>query len=331
MNLPIYIPDFIINSWQEILFTGFALLIVTIVSFFISACCVYTILLTRTRPEKWSRKCSTKEQSQMQMYDEGLLWAQQNKEFCKQMRIMRDGIELYGEYYDFGNRKAMILIPGRSEALCYGYYYAKPYAENGYNVFVMDQRAHGLSGGKYNTVGFEESKDLIAWVKILHDKHQVESVVFHGICIGSACALYALTNPACPDYVTGLVAEGMYSTFYKSFWNHMAEKNGPVFPVMPMVSMLMKYFTGHNMRHGPIHVIDQLKKPILMIHCKTDPYSVAEDADILYEKCKAPKAIVWYDDGEHSKLRLKDQEKYDASVQWFLQTHTQQTYQPTSV
>jgi len=120
------------------------------------------------------------------------------------------------------------------------------------------------------------------------------------------------------------VAEGMYATFYKSFWNHMAEKKGPVHPVMPIVALLMKCLTGHNMRHGPIHVIEKLQKPILMIHCKTDPYSVAEDAVKLYEKCRAPKSIVWYEDGEHSKLRFKDTEKYDQAVTCFLKTYLQQ-------
>ena len=75
-----------------------------------------------------------------------------------------DGLKLIAEYYDFGFDKTAIIMPGRRECLIYSYFYAFPYKDAGVNVLVIDQRAHGLSEGKYSTCGIFEAKDVIDWI-----------------------------------------------------------------------------------------------------------------------------------------------------------------------
>ncbi len=297
-----------------------SLVLFGILSFFIVTHIIFTMHLKRTSKEKWTRECSDSAPTQREIYEDGLAWAREVGEKKVELHMVNEGLNLYAEYFDLGNKKAVIIVPGRTEGLRYGYFFARPYAESGYNVLTIDQRAHGNSDGVYNTLGFEEHKDVIAWARRLHDDFGVEEVVLHGICIGSACSLYALISPDCPDYLVGMTAEGMYPNFYESFKNHVIELKKPTFPTMALVKMWLKLYTGHKMDLGPIDVISTLDKPLLMLHSREDAYSLPVNAERLYNACRAEgKEIVWFDHGPHSHLRRVSREKYDASIKAFLQ------------
>lgn len=284
---------------------------------------LFVSLLKRTKKEKWGRGCSKKEEQLLKMHEEGQAWSEKNQPYKKELHIVNDGLNLYGEYYDYGYDRAVIFVSGRTEGLNYAYYFVQPYQSLGFNVLTIDSRAHGESDGVYNTVGFEEHKDLLAWAKLLHEEYGINSILLHGICIGSSCALMALTSENCPEYLNGLIAEGMYPNFYESIKNHMTgDFHQPAWPVMPMVSGWMKLYTGHNIRYGNIDIMDKLTKPLLMIHSKEDRYSLPSDAERLFAKCPHDKkTIVWYDHGKHSKLRVTDPELYDRSIIEFVEKY----------
>ena len=279
---------------------------------------MYVMHLKRTKQSKWTRECSSDAPSQLEMYDEGMAWSLLHADKKQDVHIVNEKLNLYGEFFDFGSTKTVILVAGRTEGLRYNYYFAKPYAECGYNILTIDNRAHGKSDGKYNTVGFEEHKDLLAWAHYLHENHHSEQIVFHGICIGSAGSLYALTSENCPSYLKAIVADGMYPNFWESFRNHMIELKKPLFG-LPFINAWMKLLTGHSMKYGPIDVIEKLDRPILMLHGTNDLYSLPSEAEKLYEKCgSGQKQLVWFENGTHSLLRYRDPEKYDGVIREFL-------------
>ncbi len=277
-------------------------------------------ILTRTKKTKWTRGCASKNPVTEMIYETGEAWLEKNKEYKKDLHIVNDGLNLYGQYFDFGFDRAVIFVSGRTEALNYGYYFTQPYPEMGFNVFVFDQRSHGHSDGKYNTLGFEEHKDLLKWAELLHDTFGVKSIVLHGVCIGSSTCLQALVSENCPDYLDGLIADGMYTNFYTSFKNHLVNKfKQPSFPTMSVANLSFKLATGHNMRFGNIDFIHKMKKPMLFIHSKEDIYSTPDMAEALYAKIPHDnKKIVWFEHGKHSHLRPTDTKRYDGAVKEFL-------------
>ncbi len=294
-----------------------AILIFTVWSFFIVARILFNIHLNRTSKKKWDRSCSVNEPIQCSMYESALEYRAQLTDI-KELTLENEGYKLFGEYTDLGYDKAVIIIPGRTEALNYGYYFAEAYAKSGYNILTIDQRAHGKSDGKYNSIGFNEHKDILAWGRMLHEQFGVKQIWLHGICIGSSCAMFALTNPQCPDYFSGMTAEGMYPNFYESFKNHMIALKKPVFPCLQLVERLVRKEIGVTMKYGPIDIIERLEKPLLMIHSKEDLYSLPETAQILFDKCNSEKSLVWFEHGAHSQLRFVDTNKYDNAITEFV-------------
>lgn len=284
---------------------------------------LYSVLLVRIPKSKWKRECSMPDDEEIvRMFDTGMAWAAENNEYKHEVETANKKIKLCGEYFDFGYDRTAIILAGRTETCLYGYYFAKPYKETGYNILVVDNRAHGLSGGRFATLGKKESEDLLCWGKFLNENYGVKSIVVHGICIGSAAALYAMISKDCPEYFTGMVAEGMFIHFYDSFKNHMKEMGHRNFPMTYLVMAYIRIFAGANVvTDGPIYRIDKMKKPILMLQSKEDMFSLPQYAEVLYNKCSSEnKKLVYFDKGAHSHIRINAEEKYDEAIKDFLNT-----------
>ena len=282
---------------------------------------IYRGVLIRTSKDKWGRSVSEPSDPQMcQMWDLGLEWGKKNRDFMKVVSIHNDGLKLVGEYYDFGFERTVIIVQGRSECCKYSYFYAMPYRNAGYNVLVIDTRAHGLSEGKYNTAGVKESKDLLAWARYVHDELNQVSIIFHSICVGGCSVTLAVTSEECPDYIEKLVIDGLFVTFVESFATHMQEKGHSKSPIFWMIWFWFRILGGVSVRKAaPIKVIDKVRLPVLFLYGKEDKYSLPEKSQILFDKCGSPnKNIVWFEHGAHSRLRLVNTEDYDKAVTNFV-------------
>lgn len=281
---------------------------------------LYVILLVRTRKSKWTRQCSLPRDAEIaEMFSAGLDWARRYEQQTREVDVYSGKYHLFGEYVDFGFDKAVIIIAGRTEALRYSYYFAEPYRAAGYNVLVIDNRSHGKSDGRLNSLGYHEHRDILRWAALLHDDLGNRRVFLHGICIGASNALFALTADDCPGYLQGMASEGMFTTFYESLRLHIREAKQPVQPALEEIRGWLKLFTGYDIKKdGPIFRIGKLQKPILMLQSRQDAYSLPERAKDLYDACHAPKRLVYFDKGAHSHIKINAPEKYDGTIVDFL-------------
>ena len=284
---------------------------------------IFKTLLVRSSPEKWAREASMPEDDlYCRLYADAIAWANENAAARKEVRIESDGFALFGEYYDFGFDRAVLIIAGRTECCRYSCHFAKPYKEAGYNVLTIDNRCHGLSEGKYNTLGMKEYRDILEWCRLLKGELHNRFVLLHGICIGASTALFAATAGEGPTLVDALCADGMYTTFRESFKNHMIEKKKPLFPFVFEVMLLIRMICGVNVSsNGPIKRIGALSQPILFIHSREDQYSLPDKALELYRLCSSEKKqISWFPHGAHSMVRITDPTGYDQAVNAYLRT-----------
>ena len=101
-----------------------------------------------------------------------------------------DGVKLAAKYYNRGKEKLIIFVHGvRSfPPYCFGVFAVEAY-EKGYDLLVVDQRAHWQSGGEYITYGGKESDDLLRWIDAV-DK-SVKEIYLYGISMGASTVAYA--------------------------------------------------------------------------------------------------------------------------------------------
>ena len=95
------------------------------------------------------------------------------------------------------------------------------YASRGYTLIAVDQRAHGLSGGRRLTFGARERRDVIAWAQYAGYVLGAERIWIHGVSMGASSALYAM-GAGLPDGVCGVVADcpydgvmGLFSYYFR--------------------------------------------------------------------------------------------------------------------
>lgn len=280
---------------------------------------VYMDQLVRTSPEKWGRTCSFPDDAeQVQMWNDGIAWMERNRDRITELQIENDGLNLFGQYFDFGKDRCVIILPGRCESLVYSYYFAPPYEKAGFNVLVIDTRCHGKSDGTYNTIGVKESEDVLAWAKLAHDELRNREIYFHGICIGTSSGLFALSSENCPAYLCGLVTEGCYVSFPETFKRHMMALKRPIFPVLQLAMLQIYLHTGTNVyRSKPITSIGRISPDcrVLFLYGERDIFSIPEKSRKLFAACSArDKKLVWFDKGGHSHLRINNTEAYDQTI-----------------
>nr|MCR5505772.1 alpha/beta hydrolase [Bacilli bacterium] len=222
--------------WWTLLAVGILLVLGLIFSIFLTmyiAKQVYEHTLVRRTPEEWGRVCSALDnEEQVAMWNEGLKWGEENKEFKHEVKIhSKEGLKLCGEFFDFGKEETAIILSGRCECLWYGYYYALPYQKAGYNILVIDNRAHGNSEGKYSTAGILESEDVLRWMAFLKDKFTQKAFVLHCICIGGSTGLLAANTEFGQENIKKICLDGAYINFKESYKRHYIAKGHALFPV----------------------------------------------------------------------------------------------------
>lgn len=258
----------------------------------------------------------------LDMFNQGMKWREEHLDKKKDVEVVSQGIKLVGEYFDFGFKKSIILMPGRTETCYYACYYAPTFVESGYNVLTIDPRAHGLSEGKILTLGKLEGLDLIEWSKLLHDKYGVESIVLYGLCGGGTASCVALLDKDCPNYIKGFISDGMFYSFFNVYRRHIIDEKHPVYPVIWEVLGKIKRRNEVNpYKLTPKNLIDKVKVPTLFLTGELDKFAISKETYKLYDLCGSKqKQIHLIKNARHSHLRYDNLKDYNEAVIPFLKS-----------
>lgn len=281
---------------------------------------LYKMQWTRAKNIEHERKCSDPTVDyHLDMYNQGLAWRENYLKNKIDVEINRENMNFYGEYFDFGKKKTVIILPGRTECAHYSAYYAEPFRVAGYNVLTVDQRTNGKSDGDKITLGKEEHLDLKAWGELLHDSYKQDTIVTYGICSGATTALILYTSEYKPSYFKALITDGMYFTFRDLYKNHLIERKKPVFPILDEVIWLIKHCSKVDPKEiAPKKFITKLSDDILILHGIYDAYTSVENAKELYNLCASKNKTLVLLSARHSHLRYDDKSKFDDAVINFL-------------
>ena len=303
---------------------GFAL-ISSIIMTFLVAYIVYSKTLKRGTGGHWGREqCSEPGCVPLEtMWERGIAWKKKNESFIKELSIKsKDGLKLVGEWFDYGFDKTVIILPGRRETLVYSYYYANPYQGCGVNVLVIDHRAHGLSEGKYSTCGIKEAEDVSLWMKYLHDELGQKELYLHGVCVGTCVASIVGTKYK-TDYLKAVIFDSAFISYKEIYKNHFIELGHKLFPVFYEIWVWFRICTKCSINDArPEKYLPDLTLPALFMWGDKDAYCLPEKSKVLFANCGSKdKEIEWFEGAEHSRVRLFNEERYDALISDFLARH----------
>jgi alpha-beta hydrolase superfamily lysophospholipase len=260
----------------------------------------------------------------MRMFSEGVAWSEKFKDITEELHIVSEGLNLYGEYINFGFDKCAVILQGTGESLLYSYYFADVYAKNEHNILVVDVRAHGLSDGKYQTGGIKESDDVILWIKLINERFNIADFTIHGICIGGATAVftYSKFKNENKDLIKRIVTDGLYKSYYELFKAHFKAYKAPLLPpaIYGLFFLLFILAKVRPLKENPIKYVKDIDIPILFIWSAMDKFSIRPNSEELFEACASEyKEICFFPKGRHSHVRASQKTEYDELIAKFLQ------------
>ena len=144
----------------------------------------------------------------------------------------------------------------------------------GYNLLLIDQRAHGKSGGKAISFGAKEKFDCESWVKYAKERFgEGVRIVLNGISMGAATVLLAGALPECRN-VLGIVADCPYSSAKDILKLEIERRGLPSALVYPFATIGARIFGGFDISSADvcaaIPAIPDI--PILLIHGEADSF-----------------------------------------------------------
>ena len=202
---------------------------------------------------------------------------------------------------------------------------AKFYYEKGFNVLLIDERAHGQSEGKYIGFGILDRNDALKWIEYVIKKFGKDSEIFlHGISMGGATVLMT-GGLMLPKNVKGIIDDCGFTSVYEIF-SHILKKdyNIPEFPVMFLTEHITKRRAGYG--YKDVNTVDVLKKitvPVLFIHGEIDDFVPLWMSEKNYEACVAEKNFFVVKGADHAESYYIDTEGYEAAVSEFTDKYSE--------
>lgn len=231
----------------------------------------------------------------------------------------RDGTRLHSLYLQGkAGRPTLILCHGYSRSLAEPAEVGLSLNRAGYNVLLLDFRASGESGGRFSTIGYKETWDLLAAVRFVRESYGGGPIGVLGISMGAAAAIMAAAQS--PD-IAALVADSPYAHL-----EGVMRKKVPEFARHPWLAplgwlsvRLGEWASGLRIaRVRPIdHVAMIAPRPLLLIYGERDSYISAEQPQALYARAGDPKEIWIAPGSDHAAARQDYRRDYLRRVRRF--------------
>lgn len=189
----------------------------------------------------------------------------------------------------------------------------------GHNLLLVDQRAHGKSGGRTIGFGIQERHDCLRWTEYAVERFGPEvQIMLYGISMGAATVLMA-SGLDLPENVKGIVADCPYSSV-KDIICRVGKKMGlPGWLTWPLVRIGAKVYGGFDIAEtDAVEAVKAAKVPILIIHGEADNFVPSEMSDIAKHN---PDLItrVTVPGADHGISYLVDEDLYRRTVAEFVQ------------
>ena len=234
-----------------------------------------------------------------------------------------DGVELYARYYHVSDGAPLqIQFHGyRGSALrdfCGGHKLAR---EAGHNILLVDQRAHGKSGGKTITFGIKERYDCLSWVNYALERFGKETPIFlSGVSMGAATVLMA-SELDLPDNVIGIIADSPYSSPEEIIRKVCSEDMG-LAPALAMffIRLGAGIFGRFNLKTADaVNAVRHTKIPILLLHGESDLFVPCNMSKVIEENASGRVVRETFPGAGHGISYIIDPDRYSAVVNRFIE------------
>jgi len=187
----------------------------------------------------------------------------------------------------------------------------------GYNVLLIDFRAHGRSGGNNSTFGAKETDELVqafAFARAQGNKH----IILYGASLGAGVCIKAVSeNKVRPD---AIIADMPFGTLHNHLRARARVLGFPAEPFGTLVTMWIGMERGYNgFRHDIGSYAKKVTCPVMVEWGEKDKYVSRDEVDRVYANLASPhKKMVTYPEADHESFLHIDPLTWEREVKAFL-------------
>ena len=185
------------------------------------------------------------------------------------------------------------------------------YHDQGFNILLPDQRAHGASGGKFITFGVKESEDFRQWIALHNERFGAYPILCSGLSMGASTVMF-LAGLELPENVKGFIADCGFTSpreIISSVFRHQTHL--PTWPFLWATDLCARWFAGFSLKE--MHTTQTLAKntrPILFVHGLDDTFVPPEMTKRSFEACGGEKYLLLVEGATHAVSFLVSPEAY---------------------
>ena len=243
----------------------------------------------------------------------------------KELRVVSyDDHLLYGRFIPAENARATIIqFHGYRSHFCVDFSASmKYYHDKGYNLLMVDQRAHGNSGGKYITFGIKERYDVLSWVTYVSLMLGADHPIFIGGLSMGATTVCMAADLEFPGNVVGIIADCGF-TSPADILGALSEKiyHIPGKIAVPFLSVFARIFAGIGLwQWSTMDALSHTTLPVALFHGLDDNLVPARMSRMSYDACVSEKVLTEFPGAGHGTSWLKDTARYQSVLEDFMET-----------
>lgn len=228
-----------------------------------------------------------------------------------------DNLKLHALFINNNTNKTIICVHGyKAKDGLYDFGMSAKFLNSlGYNLLFVDNRAHGLSQGKYIGFGVLDSIDINSWVDYLVTNMNQETIILYGMSMGAATIMNAQNNK-----VKAIIADCGFASGYDEVAYQIKKMyHLPSFPLVPISNILLKLLAKYSLKDKEAYIsIKNYHNNLLIIHGGKDHFVPTSDAYKIFDNATCHKKILIVPGASHAKSYLKDSKLYEQTIKEFL-------------
>lgn len=229
-----------------------------------------------------------------------------------------DELQLEGWYMPVDSAKGTVIMfhghgGSKSKILDEAYYIRSL----GFNILLMDFRAHGGSGGNTCTIGVKEASDVKLAYEFIQSKG-AKNIVLWGVSLGAATVIHSMNEYKLQP--SKVILDMPFGTLVEAVEGRMRMMGLPPEPLSRMLTFwggAENGFWAFNMK--PCDDAKSINCPALLEWGAKDPRVTRAETDCIYKNISSvQKKLVIYESAGHESFCKKENEKWKAAMKDFL-------------